>query len=165
LPGAEGQEQLTGLTLQLAGEAPSKGMTHQVMGRCRYIFVRIFNGDDAPLKFMGMKVRRLQEYVAFRAEPAGSYELFFGNTNTWRVQYDLANYADRLRSEGVAVATLGAVAPNPLYAAKTKVVPWSERHVVILWTGLAVVLGVLTALVLRQARQAKTLGGNERKAS
>ena len=31
------------------------------------------------LKCSGMKVRRLQEYVAFRPEPAGPYQVFFGN--------------------------------------------------------------------------------------
>jgi hypothetical protein len=55
------------------------------------------------------------------------------------------------------------VAANPLFALPTKVVPWSERHAAMLWVGLAVVLGVLTALVLRQARQAQAVGGDEGK--
>ena len=147
MPAGDGQEATTGLTLR-------------VDGQCRYVLVRIYNADDAPLKFAGLKVRRLREYMGFRAELPGPYQVYFGNAAAARPQYDLANYADRLRSEGVTVAALGAVAPNPLFAAPTKVVPWSERHAAILWAGLAVVLAVLTALVLRQARQAKAVGGN-----
>ena len=150
MPAGEGLEATTGLTLP-------------VNGRCRYVLVRIFNADDAPLKFNGLKVRRLQGYVAFRAEPAGPYQMYFGNAAAARPQYDLENYAGRLRSEGVTVAALGVVAANPLFALPTKVVPWSERHAALLWVGLAVVLGVLTALVLRQARQAKAVGDDEGK--
>ena len=40
----------------------------------------------------------------------------------------------------------------------TKVVPWSKRHAVMLWVGLAVVLGVLTALVLRHGRRRRWAG-------
>jgi hypothetical protein len=144
LPGGPGQEASTGLTLHLDAQ-------------CRYLMVRIHNGDDAPLKFSAMHVRRLRQYVDFQAGGAAPWQLYVGNEAATRPQYDLENFADRLRAEGVTAANLGAVAPNPLFVAPVTVVPWSERHAVLLWSGLGVVLAVLTILVVRQARHARSL--------
>jgi hypothetical protein len=148
LPGGQGQE-------------PSTGLTLPVDGKYRYLLVRVYNGDDAPLKFSEMKVRRLRQYVNFQAASAGPYQLYSGNEAATRPQYDLENFAERLRSEGVTAAKLGAVASNPLFAAPVRVVPWSERHAALLWTALGVVLVVLAVLVARQARQARAFSGNE----
>jgi hypothetical protein len=143
------------------GQDPSTGLTLPVDAKCRYLMVRVYNGDDAPLKFSGMKVRRWREYVDFQADSAGPYQLYLGNEAATKPQYDLENFSDRLRVEGVTAAKLGAVASNPLFAAPVKVLPWSERHAVLLWTGLGGVLAVLTVLVVRQARRARTLGGEQ----
>lgn len=144
-PGAEGQD-------------PSTGLNLPVDGRCRYLLVRVFNGDDAPLKFTSLKVRRLQYYLAFQPQPAGPYRLYVGNPQAQRPQYDLEHFAGRLRAEGVMEAALGPVSPNPLFTVEVKVVPWSERYKWLLWGVLAAVLAVLGILVARQARRARPLG-------
>jgi len=145
LPGGEGQDPSTGLDLPMDG-------------RCRYLLVRVYNGDDALLKFTGLKVRRLQYYLAFQPQPAGPYHLYVGSPDAQRPQYDLEHFAGRLRVEGVTEAALGQVSTNPLFAAEVKVVPWSERYKWLLWGVLAAVLAVLGILVARQAKRAQPLG-------
>ena len=140
------------------GQGPSTGLNLPTGGRCRHLLVRVYNGDDAPLKFTGLKVRRLQYYLAFQSQSAGPYRLYVGNPEARRPQYDLEHFAGRLRAEGVTEAALGPASPNPLFAAEVKAVPWSERYTWLLWGVLVAVLAVLGILVARQARRARPLG-------
>jgi len=123
--------------------------------RYRYLLIRIHNGDDAPLKFTGVKVRRLQHYLAFQPQPAGPYRLYMGNPQAQRPKYDLVHFVENLRAKGVTHAALGQVGPNPLCEAEIEVVPWSERNKWLLWTALVAVLAALGILALRQARRAQ----------
>jgi hypothetical protein len=138
------------------GKTESAGLRLPVSGRYRYLRVRVYNGDDAPLKFAGVKVRRLQHYLAFQpAAGATGYRLYLGNPAAARPQYDLAHFVGRLRSEGVAKVALGELSPNPLFAEEVKVVPWSEQYRGLLWAALIAVLAALGLLVFRQARRAR----------
>ncbi len=145
LPGEEGQEAQTGLKLS-------------VEGQCRYVLIRIFNGDNAPLIFGGLEAWRFQAYVAFQAAQAGVYRLYMGNPEATRPQYDLEHYAARLRGEGLTEATLGVVRENPAYAIVTRAVPWSDRYAWLLWTLLLAATAAVGGLVWRQARQASAVG-------
>lgn len=122
--------------------------------RYRYLLVRIHNGDNAPLKFTGLKIRRFQHYLAFQPTSDGPYTLYLGNDAAAKPQYDLAHFIGRLRAEGVTKIDIGPVRPNPAFAEKEKVVPWSERHKGLLWVVLIAVLLVLGVLVVRRIRQA-----------
>jgi len=137
------------------GRAESSSLRLPVDGRCRYLLVRIHNGDNAPLKFTGMKVNRLQYHLAFQPKAGGTYRLYFGNEAAGKPQYDLAHFIDRLRADGVTTLTLAPASPNPLFAVREKVVPWSERYRALLWAVLVAVLLILALLVLRQARRAR----------
>lgn len=121
--------------------------------RYRYLLVRIHNGDNAPLKFTGLKVRRFQYYLAFQAAGDGPHTLYLGNDAAAKPQYDLAHFIARLRAEGVTKIVAGLVRANPAFAEKEKIVPWSERHKGLLWVVLVAVLLVLGVLVVRRIRQ------------
>ena len=138
-----------------SGEAASAGLSLRVAGQCRYLLVRIHNADNAPLTFTGIAVRRLQHYLAFQAKDPAARRLYLGNPAARAPRYDLVQYVDRLRAEGVAPATLGPVAANPLFAVEAKAIPWSERYRGLLWGVLLAVLLVLAVLVARQARRVR----------
>jgi hypothetical protein len=151
-------ERLTGGTVHrfsaTDGQVESSNLRLPVGGRYRYLLIRIHNGDDAPLKFTGLRVRRLQYYLSSQPDPEGPYRLYLGNDKATAPQYDLAHFIGRLRAEGVTRAHLAGVLPNPLFAAEAKVVPLSERYKWALWGALIVVLAALGVLVYRQARRA-----------
>jgi hypothetical protein len=76
-----------------AGEQePSANLSVPLSVGCRYLKLRIYNGDDAPLKRGSpiLKVFRLQQYVAFQAKGAGPYKLYPATpgpprrSTTWR---------------------------------------------------------------------------------
>jgi len=138
-----------------AGQDSTSGLTLAADGPGRYLLLRIYNGDDAPLKFTGLKVRRYQKYLGFRPEAIGAYKLYLGNSAAVRPQYDLENYAARLRTEGLTTAALGPVVANPQFAVAVTTIPWSERYAWLLWVALLAVGAVLGILVLRQARSAR----------
>ncbi|HET6426924.1 MAG TPA: DUF3999 family protein [Phycisphaerae bacterium] len=124
-------------------------------GKYRYLLVRIYNEDNPPLAFKGLSVRRLPVYVAFPPVTSGPTELYLGRQDAAEPSYDLPHFIDRLRAEGVTAATLGEVVPNPRFAHRIKLAPWSERHRWLLWAALIAVGVVLAALLWRQARGAK----------
>jgi hypothetical protein len=118
----------------------------------RYLRVRVENRDDPPLAFSGASVSRLVQHVAFWSKGAGPWRLYVGNPGARRPRYDLADYAARLRAEGVRRSRLGAVGENPAYGRAERPVPWSERHRWLLWAALVAIGAVLALLVYRQAK-------------
>lgn len=143
-----------------AGEAEeASSLRLSVDDACRYLLLRIHDGDDPPLKLTGLKVYRLRHYLAFQATEGGPYRLYFGSPAAAAPQYDLAHYADRLRAEGVARAGLSAASANPSFAPAERVIPWSERYKWPLWAALIAILVVLGVLVARQARRAPRADG------
>jgi len=145
------------------GQEPSANLGLPLSEGCRYLKLRIYNGDDAPLKLAGaaLKVHRLQEYVAFQAKGPGPYKLYLGNAGAVAPQYDLAHFAGRLRAEGATKATLDSVAPNLSYALPVKAIPWSERHKGLIWVAMLFLGLVLFMMVRRQFRHARPAGRRE----
>jgi len=138
----------------------SANLSLPLTGGCRYLRIRIYNGDDAPLKFVkaGLSVRRLQQYVGFQAKDAGPYKLYLGYDRATGPRYDLSHFADRLRAEGVTKAQLQPMAPNPLYEPPAKEPSWSERHKGIIWSAMIFLGLVLTVMVIRQLKKAPSSG-------
>jgi hypothetical protein len=137
-----------------AGAEESVNLRLALEARCRWLLLRIYNGDNAPLNFTGLKVDRHQYYVAFQPKAAGAYRLYFGNAEAAAPQYDLGHFIARLRAEGVTPAALAAPTANPDFAVPKKVVPWTERNRGLLWIALIVVAMALAGLVFKQARRA-----------
>jgi hypothetical protein len=136
-----------------AGAEESANLRLSLDARCRYLLLRIHNGDNASLNFTGLTVDRYQYYVDFQPKAAGTYSLYFGNAEADAPQYDLSHFIPRLRAEGVTPAVLAPPTPNPAFAAPQKVVPWSERNRGLLWIALIVVALALAGLVFKQARR------------
>ena len=150
-----------GLTAsRLDGGEASANLSLPLNDGCRYLKLRIYNGDDAPLKFVnaGLTVRRLQQYVAFQAKAAGPYKLYLGNDKAPAPRYDLSHFADRLRAESVTKATLGLVAENPSFEPFEKAIAWSERHKGAIWAAMIFLGLVLVFMVGRQLRKAPSSG-------
>ncbi len=126
----------------------------------RYLRLRVHNGDNPPLTFRNAEAARFLQLVRYPYKPQQRYRLFFGNPRASRPAYDLPHYIERLKSEGVVSATLGTMSANPDYD-DDRILPWSERHRVILWVALVGVVVVLAVLIGRQARSVKDKGREE----
>ena len=122
--------------------------------KTRYLRIRIANADNPPLQFQGAIATRLARHLSLKPEAGASYGLYFGNPKAARPSYDLPHYADRLRQQGLVLATLGPAGPNPLYKLEVTPPPWSERYAGAVWVVLLLAVGVLGLLVYRQIKAA-----------
>ncbi len=120
----------------------------------RHLRITIENGDDPPLNVKAVTVYRVIRYVQFVPGQTVSYALIFGNPKAVRPVYDIGHYMGSLRKEGVTLARLGEVTPNPAHRPAEKVIPWSERHKEIIWIALLAMGAVLLLLVYRLVKAA-----------
>lgn len=111
----------------------------------RYVRVRIFNRDDAPLSVRQLVLSADRRLVDFPAEGAGQYWLYYGSTGARQPSYDFA----RIRPPNVApeIASLGAEEKNPAYRQAEK--PWSERQPGILYGVLAAAILIMGFIAVR----------------
>jgi hypothetical protein len=116
-------------------------------GRSRGLRVRIRNGDDRPLQLEGVQVRVPVERVIFEAEPGGAYRLAYGSADLPAPEYDLARTLDEDPE-----ATRAELGPPVRRHFDADVLPWSERHPVLLWVGLLAVVAALALVTWRALR-------------
>lgn len=108
----------------------------------RYLRVKIFNHDNAPLHVQKIALGAFQRRVDFPATSAGHYAVYYGNAEAKQPVYD---FADTVTLESKqAPVSLGAEEANPGYKPPPPpVVPWSDRHPAILYSVLvAAILGM-----------------------
>ncbi len=84
--------------------------------------------------------------IVFRQEPGRSYRVVYGHSRVSAPSYDLARLTDPKAIDAAAAGTLGPEAVNPDYVDPA---PWTERHPILLWIVLAVVVLALGALAVR----------------
>jgi hypothetical protein len=109
----------------------------------------IQNGDDAPLALHAIALQMRERQVCFLRKADTSYMLRYGDPLLGAPQYDLSPIEAAAMS--VSASTLGAeraLAPE----AATGLRPFTERHPVLLWIALILVVGTLGFVALRSAR-------------
>ncbi len=119
----------------------------------RYIRIQINNFDDSPLRFTGARVTRLVYSVSFPFKKEEKYSLYAGNPNASAPVYDLAHYIKPMREQGIVRAELGELVPTTI--PKEKQLPWSEKHQIIIWVALLVMVAGLGGIVYRVVRDTR----------
>jgi hypothetical protein len=106
------------------------------------------NGDDAPLALHAITLQMRERQVCFLARPHTSYTLRYGDSSLGPPLYDLTPI--EAAAMNASVSTLGA--ERALTPETADVRPFTERHPVLLWVALIVVVGTLGVVALRSAR-------------
>ena len=149
--------QSEGITLMHAPDAKrtassGAGTIHLALGAVPYastVRLTIQNGDDAPLALHGVALQMRERQVCFLRKPNTSYVLRYGDPLLGAPQYDLSPIEATAMS--VSESTLGAErALTPEAAIGLR--PFTERHPVLLWIALILVVGTLGFVALRSAR-------------
>ena len=150
--------QSEGITLMHAPDAKrasassGTGTIHLALGAVPYastVRLTIQNGDDAPPALHGVGLQMREREVCFLLKPNTSYVLRYGDPLLGAPQYDLSPI--EAAAMMVSESTLGAeraLAPE----AATGLRPFTERHPVLLWIALILVVGTLGFVALRSAR-------------
>jgi hypothetical protein len=121
----------------------------EASGRARALRLRLRNRDDRPLRVAGVSVLVPVERLLFEAPREGAYALTYGAADLRAPTYDLPRTLDE-DPEALA-ADLGPPIRRELVA---DVLPWTERHPVLLWVGLLFVVAALGAVTWRALRSA-----------
>jgi hypothetical protein len=108
----------------------------------------IQNGDDAPLALHAITLQMRERQLCFLSRPNTSYTLRYGDPSLGPPQYDLTPL--EAAAINASLSTLGA--ERALTPETADVRPFTERHPVLLWVALIVVVGTLGIVALRSAR-------------
>ena len=133
------------------GETASASTVELGLGAVRYasiVRLTIQNGDDVPLKLHAIALAMRERRVCFLRKPNTSYVLRYGDPVLGAPQYDLSPLEANLAN--ASLSTLGP--ERALTPAMNGGVPFTERHPVLLWVALILVVGTLGFVALRSAK-------------
>jgi hypothetical protein len=135
------------------GEAASDQSTINVaLGAAAYastVRLTIQNGDDAPLALHGVALEMRERQICFLRKTNTTYTLRYGDAALGAPQYDLSPI--EAAAANASISTLGAERTLALEAPGVR--PFTERHPVLLWVALILVVGTLGVVALRSARR------------
>jgi Protein of unknown function (DUF3999) len=112
--------------------------------------VTIENRDDAPIQLVSVRLEMLKRKLCFEATGPSSYALYYGDSALAAPQYDYASlFAIQVNA---AQAKAGTERPNLEYQPRPDSRPFTERHPVLLWLALGLVILLLGTVALRSAK-------------
>lgn len=127
----------------------------------RFLQMCITNGDNPPLQVERISAMRRDVSVIFAAKAEAKFRLIGGNAEAGAPNYDLADSVRGLSLDKLPLASVGAVT---VIAGAVPLGPWSERHAILMWAGLAIIVAGMLILILRGMRQvAAPASGSETK--
>jgi uncharacterized protein DUF3999 len=131
-----------------AGEVTESGEAIK-MGRAgfRFLRIKIYNGDDPPLKLREVQGEAVVRSLLFPAVSGRHYRLYYGNPRAKQPKYDLAQLLPRLEQVRVSAASLGAEEKNPAFGTGVAAGPGRVTRRLLLGGALALVLSVLVWLI------------------
>jgi Protein of unknown function (DUF3999) len=112
--------------------------------------ITIENGDDSPIQLVSVRLEMLERSLCFEASGTGGYMLYSGDSALAAPKYDYA--ALYMPQSQAAKANAGPEKPNPDYQDRPDSRPFTERHPVLLWLGLAFAILLLGVVALRSAK-------------
>lgn len=114
----------------------------------------VADGDDAALDLTAEA--RVDLPRLWLVAPPGEYFLLLGDPDAEAPRYDLDRARDMVRAVRAAPATAGAIEPNPEYRTLARLFATDSQrpalHKALVWTAIALAVGVLIFLTLRLAR-------------
>jgi hypothetical protein len=114
------------------------------------ITVMIDNGDNPPLSIIAAEPLSIERRIYFDPQGKTVLKLYYGDEGLTSPVYDYARF---FHEEALpAQAELGPGVHNPQYAGRPDVRPWSERHTVVLWAAMLLVVLALAILAFRGLR-------------
>jgi hypothetical protein len=116
----------------------------------RYLQLRIFDGDNPPLKLEGASGFWRETSLVFKAESGSHYRLIGGNRVASEANYDLSRSVQGIDEFKLPVANLG---PRTAMHRKEQLLPWTERHSTLIWVILVLAVGTMLTLVLRNLKK------------
>jgi hypothetical protein len=119
------------------------------MSSASTVRLTIQNGDDSPLALQAITLEMREREVCFLRKANTSYTLRYGDPSLGPPRYDLTPI--EAAAADASISTLGA--ERALTPETAAVRPFTERHPVLLWVALIIVVGTLGVVALRSAKK------------
>ncbi len=116
----------------------------------RYLQLRVFNSDNPPLALKRVTLFRQDTSLVYEAKARHTYTLIGGNAQARPPVYDLAKAV-----QGVDEFSLPVIHTGPqvlLSAPEKKVLPWSERHAVLILVILIAAVGGMLVFIIKNLK-------------
>ena len=148
----------SGTLRRISTAGPAESGQEVRMGRegFRFLRVRIYNGDDPPLKLREIRAEGVVRSLLFAGAAGKQYRLYYGDPHAAQPRYDLAHFLPRLEEAHVSAASLGGEEPNSQYRTDRSTGPGKRTRRLLLWGALALVMAVL-AWLIRSARASRRI--------
>jgi len=114
--------------------------------------VTIVNGDDPPIQLSSVRLEMFERRLCFDAAAGATYTLYYGDSALAAPRYDYASFF--ALEQNPLAAQLGAEAANPASQPRPDQRPFTERHPILLWVALILVIALLGAVALRSFKAA-----------
>ena len=126
-------------------------------GTYRYLKITVRNYDDKPLKFQTASAEMVAHKIVFIAEDNVKPPLLYvGAESASKPQYDIIHKLNKPLEVEAAKAMLGSITDNPLFGkTEQKLVPWTERHKVIVLVIMIAVVLVVGLVMLKSFKSIK----------
>lgn len=114
--------------------------------------ITIENHDDVPIQNLSARLEMLEWRLCFDAAAGAAYTLYYGDPALTPPQYDYASLF--VMESNPVVAQLGAEVSNAAWQPRPDERPFTEKHPILLWIALVLVIGLLGAVAFRSFKTA-----------
>lgn len=117
--------------------------------QARFWRVTVVDRNDSPIVGLHPIAEQVTRSMVFRQYPPRSYHLLYGHSRVQAAQYELTRLLTKHELKAASISQLGPEEPNRDYVSSE---PWTERHPILLWAALLVVVAVLGVQAVRSIR-------------
>jgi len=115
----------------------------------RFWRVTVLDRDDAPIVGLRLVPEQVTRSIIVRQDPSHSYRVLYGHGRAKAAQYELGKL---LSASDLKMAAGGRLGPEELTRNHVSAEPWTERHAIVLWAALLIVVAVLGVQAVRVIR-------------
>jgi hypothetical protein len=114
--------------------------------------ITVENHDDVAIQNLSARLEMLERRLCFDAAAGAAYTLYYGDQALAPPQYDYASLF--VMEQNPVAAQLGAEIANPIWQARPDERPFTEKHPILLWVALVLVIASLGAVAFRSFKTA-----------
>ena len=123
----------------------------------RYLRIVISNYDDRPLALNSTSAKMISHNIIFESQDSLAPALYVGSHSAGMPSYDLSRLLTRPLQVKAKMARISNIVDNPLFKrAQSKPLAWTEKHKVLLWIIMGIVVAVLGAFILKSFKSIHT---------
>lgn len=128
----------------------------------KFLRLTISNYDDRPLTLNSTSAKMIAHNIVFESQDSLTPALYVGSQSAGMPRYDLSRILTRPLQVKAMMARISNFIDNPLFGqAEAEPLAWTEKHKVLLWIIMGVVVAVLGAFIFKsfksiQAKEAQT---------